>query len=256
MRIVCANVFCLNPTPKKAVEAAARQLGDVTVLIESTGRFAERGAELLGEPRFRGLTRTHGMPISVHAREGLPVGEGVTPGHGWVECRVGQMRLLAVHAIAPWLPWRIPRRRGHLAALSERMAELAYTEPALTIGDFNTARFEKAWRRFSTAALDSNWRWLTHEEDHRPETRRGTWPLGPVWSPVALDHALACPRIGGAEAAPRLRTFSIPGSDHRGLVVDVADEAVFGACMSPQEQPGPEDPDGETRAETSARQSA
>ncbi|MCB9838451.1 MAG: endonuclease/exonuclease/phosphatase family protein [Phycisphaeraceae bacterium] len=232
MRIVCANVFCLNPTPKKAVEALARQGGDVTVVIESTPRFAERSERLLGERRMTGLSRRRGMPISVYSRADLHVEEGASPGQGWIECRVGAMRLLLVHAIAPYLPWRIPKRRGHLTALSERMSELADNEPALTIGDFNTAHFERAWRRFASSAVDSRWHWLTHEEDHRPEKRRGTWPFGSVWSPVALDHALVCPRIGGAEAAPRMRSFTVPGSDHRGLVVDVEDAAVCGACMT------------------------
>jgi|GEM_PF-2620499 len=232
MRIVCANVFCLNPTPKKAVEAVARQQGDVTVMIESTPRFAQRAERFFGESRFTGHSRAHGMPIAVYARPELEVRDGATPGQGWIECRVGRMRLLTVHAIAPYLPWRISRRRGHLSALSERMSELAFSEPALTIGDFNTAHFERAWRRFATSALDSQWRWLTHEEDRRPAKRRGTWPLGSVWSPVALDHALACPQIGGAMAEPKMRSFTIPGSDHRGLVVDVADEMVSGACSS------------------------
>jgi endonuclease/exonuclease/phosphatase family metal-dependent hydrolase len=232
LRIVCANVFCLNPTPKKAIEAVARQHGDVTVVIESTPRFEDRSKQLLGDGRFSGHSRSHGMPITVYAREGLPVEEGATPGLGWVECRIGAMRLLAVHAIAPYLPWRLPKRRGHLSALSDRMSELAFNEPALTIGDFNTAHFERAWRRFATSALDSRWHWLTHEEDHRPAKRRGTWPFGSVWSPVALDHALVCPQVGGSDAAPTMRTFTIPGSDHRGLVVEVADPAVFGACLN------------------------
>jgi endonuclease/exonuclease/phosphatase (EEP) superfamily protein YafD len=231
LRIVCANVFCLNPSPTKAMEAIARQHGDVTVVIESTPRFADRGERLLGEARFTGLSRQRGMPIAVYAGPGVPIAGGRSPGQGWVECRVGEMRLLMVHAIAPYLPWRISRRRGHLSALSDRMGELSDSEPALTIGDFNTAHFERAWRTFATAALDSRWHWLTHEADHRPAGRRGTWPFGSVWSPVALDHALACPQIGGAEARPRLRSFTIPGSDHRGLVVDVEDAAVFGACL-------------------------
>lgn len=232
MRVVCANVFCLNPKPRKAIEAVARQHGDVTVVIESTPRFADRSVQLLGEGRFTGLSRGRGMPITVYAREGLLVEGGRTPGHGWVECKVGAMRLLAVHAIAPYLPWRISRRKGHLSALSERMGELAFNEPALTIGDFNTAHFERAWRRFATSALDSQWRWLTHEEDHRPEKRRGTWPFGSVWSPVALDHALACPQLGGAASAPIMRSFSIPGSDHRGLVVEIEDSLVVDAGLN------------------------
>lgn len=230
MRVVCANVFCLNPAPKKAIEAVARQLGDVTVVIESTPRFAPRSERLLGDPRFTGHSRSRGMPITVYARPGIEVEGFETTGQGWIECKIGGVRLLAVHAIAPYLPWRIARRRGHLSALSERMGELAFSEPALTIGDFNTAHFERAWRRFATSALDSRWHWLTHEADHRHVKRRGTWPFGSVWSPVALDHALACPQVGGAMASPTLRSFTIPGSDHRGLVVEIEDAVVSGTC--------------------------
>ena len=189
------------------MEAIARQHGDVTVVIESTPRFAERSGRLLGEARFSGLSRERGMPITVYTRPGVPIEGGESPGRGWVECKVGEMRLLMVHAIAPYLPWRISRRRGHLSALSERMSELANCEPALTIGDFNTAHFERAWRTFATAALDCRWHWLTHEEDHRPERRRGTWPFGSVWSPVALDHAL------GGGAARAVRSVPTAGAD-------------------------------------------
>lgn len=217
MRIVSANVFCLNPRPASALRAVADQGGDVTVLIEATARVDRYARRLLPDRRASGLTRRGGMPVAVHAAEDVPVQNADSQGEGWVECEVNGLTLLAVHAIAPYLPWRLRRRRRQLAALGDRLASIGENEPALAVGDFNTSHFGRAWGRFARAAKD--WRRLA------PEVERwtGTWPLGNAWAPIALDHALIPPHLAGGDVAPAAtaRTFPIPGSDHLGLVVDL-----------------------------------
>lgn len=227
MRIVSANIFCLNPKPAQAIRAVAAQAGDVTILIESTARFDRYTATSLPPRRAGGMTRRRGMPVSIHARLELAVEEVQEHGLGWLECRVQGVLLLAVHAVAPYLPWRLGKRRTQLDALAERMASIDTDDHAIALGDFNTSNREPVWGRL--ASDRHTWRRLT------PSLARweGTWPLGGVWAPIALDHALApahlapCPNanleemVDGNAAGATVRTFRIPGSDHMGLVVDL-----------------------------------
>ena len=219
MRIASANIFCLNVKPQQAIEAVAQQQADVTLLIESTPRF-ERHLGALPPVRATGLTRQGGMPISVHASRDIRVSDAHESGAGWFECRTEDVLLLAVHAIAPYLPWRWRRRRAQLAALARRLRTIAPNEHALALGDFNTSNEERAWTRLADRA--STWHRLNPETDKW----RGTWPLGGMWAPIALDHALAPPHLVGDNGLTKLRTFRIPGSDHMGLVVDLPQNVV------------------------------
>ncbi len=221
MRIVSANLFCLNPRPRAAMNAVAAQNADVVVLIESVNRFQRLADELLPERRLCGRTRPDGMPVTLHARGDVPLGETREDGAGWLEAVVGGVRLFVVHAVAPYLPWRWPRRERQLASLARRMGTVGDQRPGLTIGDFNTADFEPAWERYENAVAP--WRRLDCAvSGPGPGRSRGTWPLGRLWAPVALDHAMGCPTL--AENTTLVRTFGIPGSDHRGLVVDLPGE--------------------------------
>ena len=220
MRIVSANIFCLNPIPRKAIRAIAAQEGDVTILIESTPRFARYTDRLLPPTRAAGLSRRGGMPITVHAHEDIPVQDVQEHRRGWLELRVQGVLLLAVHAVAPYLPWRLGRRRDQLRALADRIGTVAEHEDALAIGDFNTAHFEPAWEEFATGA--GSWRRLAPLTDRWP----GTWPLGGVWAPISVDHAVTPPHLAGENGfGTVVRTFRIPGSDHQGLVVDLQADA-------------------------------
>ncbi|RMH28646.1 MAG: endonuclease/exonuclease/phosphatase family protein [Planctomycetota bacterium] len=224
-------MFCLNVRPAQAVRAVAAQGGDATVLIESTSRFRGPAQRLLPPVRAAGLTRRGGMPITVHAAEPTPVQDVTEHRRGWLECRVAGVLLFAVHAVAPYLPWRLARRRDQLRALADRIADVPTGDPALAIGDFNTADFERVWADFEAGAGD--WRRLA------PSGRwSGTWLLGGVWSPIAVDHVLTPPALaGGGGAGSRATTFAIPGSDHLGLRVDLpegtADPAAVPASPAP-----------------------
>lgn len=218
MRIVSANVFCLNPRPRAAMEAIAAQDADVVVLIESVRRFQKLAERMLPPARLRGRTRADGMPVTLHAKDGVPVGDAREDGEGWLEASVGDVSLFVVHAVAPYLPWRWPRRERQLVSLARRMSRVDAARPGLTIGDFNTADFEPAWGRYEEAIAP--WQRLDCAvSGPGPGKARGTWPLGRTWAPVALDHAMATPVLAGGAAL--VRTFGIPWSDHRGLVVDL-----------------------------------
>ncbi|RMD61664.1 MAG: endonuclease/exonuclease/phosphatase family protein [Planctomycetota bacterium] len=233
MRIAVANLFCLNPRPTRAVAAVAAQQPDVAAVIESTRRFDSRAATRLPPRRDVAVTRKGGLPIALYVREDLPVERVRASGRGWVEWRVGEVHLLVVHAIAPYLPWRWRRRERQLLALARRLRALHERRPetaALALGDFNTARFEPTWRRMEREL--GLWRRL--ELDCSPckvspgrvapngvAAGKGTWPWSCLWAPIALDHVVAAPAIAEQSEALRARAFPIPGSDHRGVVVDL-----------------------------------
>ncbi len=226
MKIASANLFCLNPRPKAALEAIAEQKADLVVLIESTPRFDAIADAVLPPRRFSGRTRLDGMPVSIHAKENVEITDAREDGHGWLEATVGALRLIVVHAVAPYLPWRIPRRAKQLTDLATRMKEFRDDEAGLVIGDFNTADFEPTWARYEQAAAP----WRRIDCAHHgpgPGPARGTWPLGGKWSPVALDHALATPTLADHSQTPaRVTPFRIPWSDHKGLTVDLPPECV------------------------------
>lgn len=242
MRIVSANLFCLNMTRSRAIEAVAAQAGDVTVLIESTTGFDRHIERCLPPLRARGLTRKRGMPVSVHAAGQIEVWDVRESGLGWLECRVSGVLLLMVHAIAPYLPWRLGKRRIQLAALGDRLSSISPGEHAIAVGDFNTAPFEPAWAELQSAA--GAWRRL----DLQTRRWRGTWPLGGVWAPIALDHALApAHMIDGADHPASVRTFPIPGSDHMGLAVDLPDRVIDRLLEPPGRDGQPGDCELESR---------
>jgi len=152
MRVASANVFCLNPRPRKALRAVAAQEADVTLVIESVGRFDRHAERWLPERRLRGYTRPDGMPVALHAGPRVEVTDAREDGRGWLEARVNGLRLFVVHAVAPYLPWRWPRRARQLDDLARRMNDVGEGEPALVIGDFNTADFEPVWARYEANA--------------------------------------------------------------------------------------------------------
>ena len=83
-------------------------------------------------------------------------------------------------------------------------------QPTLWIGDFNASPGTGLYRAVSALGLIDLFAW--------PETHAGSWPNGGGWPRFAvlrLDHAFASP---GLDARAHMR--SIPGSDHRAVVVD------------------------------------
>jgi len=200
LRIVAANLFCLNPQPTRAVAAVAAQGADVVAMIESTRRFGARAGTRLPPWRFTAKTRKRGLPVSLYARESLQVASVQQHGLGWIEWDVGGVHLLVVHAIAPYLPWRWSVRERQLLALAHRLNAIHARDPdrpAIALGDFNTADFEPVWRRME-GRID-HWRRLDIDGPLEPTRRRrrrhGTWPFGGVWAPICVDHVMAAPTI-------------------------------------------------------------
>ena len=136
---------------------------------------------------------------SVFDLEGLPAIRA--------EVAMGTATLLvvAVHLRAPESAAKTAQRNRQWRAL-ERQLAAAGTESCL-LGDLNTVPWDEAFRHFSgTTGLTGGYGVVVP-----------TWPAGLGMAIIPLDHVLTSK---GVVLRDR-RTFSIPGSDHRGVTARV-----------------------------------
>ena len=109
--------------------------------------------------------------------------------------------LLSVHANSPTSWSDFHRRNRQLAAVAGYTASLG--SQALVIGDLNTVPWDRNYLRLMSVGG------LTPAND----TAERTWPsLGPL-ALIPLDHLLVSQGIRASSFA----SFTIPGSDHRGI---------------------------------------
>jgi endonuclease/exonuclease/phosphatase (EEP) superfamily protein YafD len=119
----------------------------------------------------------------------------------------GSLRVIVVHTQSPVI---------HHRQWSDDLAVLATVtpgRPAVMTGDFNAGWWHPEFR----AVLANGWRDVHHV------VGRGLSPSWPVVRAIVppfirLDHAL----VNGGVIVDRVRDVDIPGSDHRGLLVDVS----------------------------------
>lgn len=119
----------------------------------------------------------------------------------------GPIKLIAVHPPTPIFDFE--DWEGEL----ERIGELAAsaTDPTLVIGDFNASYWHPVFR-------DLLRRDLTDAHIANGSGWSTSWPTDRIIPPfVRLDHALT----GNGMVSTGVEDFSVPGSDHAGLVVTV-----------------------------------
>lgn len=138
--------------------------------------------------------------MAVHRLAGSPVIEAEIAGRG------GPVRVFSVHATSPGSPAEHRERNAQLRTLAALVRSRG--ERTIVVGDLNTVSWDRAmWGLCSASGL-----------------RMGTAPRVPTFPSVLglalipIDHVLVTP---GASVV-RSDTFVIPGSDHRGLIADIA----------------------------------
>jgi endonuclease/exonuclease/phosphatase (EEP) superfamily protein YafD len=110
-----------------------------------------------------------------------------------------------VHATSPGSYGHFRQRNAQL----ERLAELinASTLPTILVGDLNTVTWDRALGRLCRAAgLQEN-----------PQCTNATWPSLGGLALIPLDHVLVTAQL----SVSSLESFSIKGSDHRGLSAQI-----------------------------------
>lgn len=118
----------------------------------------------------------------------------------------GPVRVIAVHAASPGSYPDFKRRNVQLEGLAQLVS--ASTVPTVVVGDLNTVSWDQAMQRLCARSG-------LREEEH---TSTATWPSALGTALIPLDHVLVSPALG----VSALRSFVIPGSDHRGLVAQLA----------------------------------
>ena len=143
------------------------------------------------------LSRRRIVTHTTHTFDGATVIEAL------VDLGESPLRVFVVHPAAPMDADAIRRRDRQLAMLARELDSERHPEPVLVLGDFNLTQGAPMWRTFS------GYTGLRRAPGHAP----ATWPsvLGPFG--LAIDHVLARGAALGVVSA-----FTIPGSDHRGVM--------------------------------------
>lgn len=217
LTMATVNIGWWNDRDAEAVAADLLALpAEVLVLIEIPARVLERITARLGEDRvlaaLPGMRSYRNVAIACR-QEPLESRVIFDPEDGspilsvTIATADGPLAVLAVHPKAPISGPSLKAWRATLDALAEHVASSPV--PVVALGDFNSTPGHPQWRRLRHAGLRP-----------APGPAGPTWPR--TWGPAGLplDRILVGP--GLASGVPR--TVVLPGSDHLGLVVDVARE--------------------------------
>jgi endonuclease/exonuclease/phosphatase (EEP) superfamily protein YafD len=212
LRIAHLNVYQLNDRYDEVLRSAITSGADVLSLQEVDNDWAHALREGLAsiypyshvEARINcyGIALFSKQPfVEVHTRgtERAPLIEAV------VSTDDGPVRIVSVHATSPISYAHFQRRNALLKHLATTIDARAM--PTVLVGDLNTVHWDRAYKTFhSRSGL---------QPVNSPALR--TWPsIGPI-ALIPLDHLMISPGLGASE----VRRFTIPGSDHRGLVADI-----------------------------------
>ncbi|MBK8947817.1 MAG: endonuclease/exonuclease/phosphatase family protein [Flavobacteriales bacterium] len=213
LRIAQVNLLQPNGRHEEVIRMVRACDADVISFQEVSPAWAAVLVESLREayPQFKVVPNERCYGIAVfsrrpverlvqHALCGSPAIEAV------LKCGDGPLHLFSVHANSPGGPADHGLRNTQLQHLARLVRSRG--PRAVVVGDLNTVSWDRAmWTLCSTAGL-----------------RIGTAPWRPTFPAVLglalipIDHVLT--RSGAAVV--RSSTFHIPGSDHRGLIADIA----------------------------------
>ena len=206
-RLVAANAYDLNLEPLAAARALVAQDPDVLVAVETKPAVLtalRRGLPTHSLSRFAGLNVMARWPVrhlgpirSVPPATAMRV-EVLRPG--------GPFVLYALHLANPLHDVSFSQSAGTVSRVL-RAAE-AERLPVVVAGDFNMTDRTTSYRLLDAAlrdAMRSSYAGSTYE--------RGLWTL----LQLRIDHVFTTPRWCGANPS----TFAVPGSDHRGLSVEL-----------------------------------
>ncbi|CAI9418572.1 endonuclease/exonuclease/phosphatase family protein [Nocardioides sp. T2.26MG-1] len=215
LTVMTANIAQGDGDPFELVRVASRERVDLLVVEEITAaELADMERAGLDDllPHRVGEPRSGSSATMVFARAELAAAE---PTDTWLDGWVVTMGDLVVVATHPQAPTEPDLWRSDHAALLDVVRD---RHPDLVLGDLNATVDHAPLRALADAGL----------RDAAEVANAGwqpTWPAGRRWGmlppvpPLAgIDHVLVGPRL----AVVSVRTVGLPGSDHRGVVAEVA----------------------------------
>ena len=214
--VASLNLRAGNPRHEEVLQLIKSLDADCIVCLEVTPAWAESLEKLKGEFRFQELApREHAFGMAILSR--LPIAakefHPLDLDRPQLLVRVPLQDkqawyLGATHVDPPVRPQMAVNRDACLKEWSKEL--LAQQSPAVMIGDFNATPWSPVFKKLVSPR---SWRDSRIGFGNQP-----TWPsaLGGVGIPI--DHALV---TSGVQVLNR-STFTIPGSDHRGLQLELS----------------------------------
>ena len=215
VRIASLNLRMGNPKKDGVLRVIREVDADLVVCLEVTEAWATALTKLRAEYRFQEISaRNHAFGIAVLSRRPMGVRE-VNPS---ASDRPQLLVKVSTERQAVWYlgathvdpPMQMQMRNRRDLCLQEWSRELlAQDSPVLMIGDFNST----PWSPIFTELVDRRgWR-----DSRWGHGNQSTWPAWIGGWGIPIDHALCTPGIKVLNRS----TFDIPGSDHRGVALEI-----------------------------------
>lgn len=213
-RVLLANVLSVNQDTASFLALVKEVDPDIICVQEVTERWQRELAPLEAEYTVHAeAPRPDNFGIALFSRLPGPLPEFIYGGEAanslvLKATVVGrEVALLNLHAVPPMGRRMSDLRRQELDRARQWLD--AQTGPAILMGDLNLTMYSPVYRDLVHGSALKNAR-----AGHGP---LGTWPSGVPILRLPLDQCL----VKGLDVVD-CRTVYIPGSDHRGLVVDIA----------------------------------
>jgi endonuclease/exonuclease/phosphatase (EEP) superfamily protein YafD len=211
IRLVVANVWDANPAIHEVPATLLDRAVDIAVAVEMPDEaFSDemtadaRRMGLRGSVQERTLGAWSRFPLQELGDRGLPRSRVMRVA---VDAPDAPFVLYVVHALNPMRSESFDEQRLFTDRLLEAIADEQL--PVVVAGDFNMSDRVVSYREMDAALTDAM----------RADVAGSTTYVGGLWPLLMLriDHVFVEPTWCASDAA----TFSVPGSDHRGLQVAV-----------------------------------
>ncbi|HRF02109.1 MAG TPA: amino acid permease, partial [Pirellulaceae bacterium] len=214
LRIASLNVLVGNRNFAPVLDTIRSLDADVVVVVEVGREWGERLADLDSLYPFREiLPRGDAFGFAILSKHPLATSPSAGPADG-IPQLLGRITRAegdvwyvgATHVLPPVSPAAAALRDADLRSWCDELASV--DAPAVLIGDFNDTPYSAPFRQ---RLADGRWH----------DSRIGfgiqpTWPASLGAFGIPIDHALLSNRVAAAARS----TFPIPGSDHRGVLLD------------------------------------
>ena len=219
LRLLVANVHALNDIPDHLVSMLAESNADVLVLTEPPptvmralrpdGTLAQNYPYVLRSKPDRG---THAWLV-VASRLPLTQAPGTVPGINPVVITVQghSVAIIATHLISPRSPTRYRQAQQQISIVASLAQEFNdQNMPLILAGDLNSPPGSHLSRSLTEKTGTQRAKPIT--------TIAGSWPtVLPRWLALPIDGAMVSPGI----KIEHWSLVDLPGSDHRGLRIDL-----------------------------------
>ena len=225
LRLLVANVYVDNATPRAAAVQLLRSNADVIVIAEATpgfmSHFDAAGGTRTHPHRVLDPADTSDYAVAVASR--LPLGAGsqmrmlgdLKLAVAEVQTKGVMVTVAALNPMATFDPGGHETWKRQLEALKEFVPTVS--GPLVVAGDLNTTQFRPEFEDLLGSGLHDAIDSLG--QAWRPSfSLDSVWPLGAIGRIARLDHALANDRIH----ALRVRNLRAKGSDHLPFLITLA----------------------------------